>query len=125
MLVKIESPFHIFNLPDDALLMGEWSSDNTRNLSRILSCFHLASGLNINFSKSKLFGVGVTPFEVSNFASILGCQASSFPTTYLGLPIGSNLTNYSKWMPIIEKFQKKIVSLEIKTLIIWWSPHSY
>ena len=46
---------------DDALIMGEWSLTNAKNLSRILTCFHLASGLKVNFNKSKLFGVGVTP----------------------------------------------------------------
>nr|GEW43585.1 hypothetical protein [Tanacetum cinerariifolium] len=30
---------------DDALTIGEWSKKNINNLSRILTCFHLASGL--------------------------------------------------------------------------------
>nr|GEX03180.1 RNA-directed DNA polymerase, eukaryota, reverse transcriptase zinc-binding domain protein [Tanacetum cinerariifolium] len=30
---------------DGALIMGEWSKPNIKNLSRILTCFHLASGL--------------------------------------------------------------------------------
>ncbi|GKA93191.1 RNA-directed DNA polymerase, eukaryota, reverse transcriptase zinc-binding domain protein [Tanacetum coccineum] len=30
---------------DDALILGDWSLTNAKNLSRILTCFHLASGL--------------------------------------------------------------------------------
>ncbi|GKF69376.1 putative RNA-directed DNA polymerase, eukaryota, reverse transcriptase zinc-binding domain protein, partial [Tanacetum coccineum] len=58
---------HIFHLQfaDDAIIMGDWSQINVKNLSRILTCFHLASGLKINFNKSKLFGIGVTDNELS------------------------------------------------------------
>ncbi|GKB00054.1 putative RNA-directed DNA polymerase, eukaryota, reverse transcriptase zinc-binding domain protein [Tanacetum coccineum] len=38
-----------FQFADDALILGEWSFLNVKNLSYILSCFHLASGLKINF----------------------------------------------------------------------------
>ncbi|GJY11843.1 hypothetical protein Tco_0381152 [Tanacetum coccineum] len=41
----------ISHLPfvDDA--HGEWSTFNVRNLSRTLTCFHLSSGLKVNFNK--------------------------------------------------------------------------
>ena len=58
---------------DDALIMGEWSLINVRNLSRILTCFHLASGLKVNFNKSKLFGIGVTNMKLNSLASTIGC----------------------------------------------------
>ncbi|GJV91216.1 hypothetical protein Tco_1539029 [Tanacetum coccineum] len=54
-----------FQFADDALLLGKWSHDNARNLCRILRCFNMASSLKVNFSKSKFFGIGVTPHEVS------------------------------------------------------------
>lgn len=70
----------------------------------------------MNFSKSKLFGIGVNQLEVSNFSSILGCQASKFPT--LGLPIGTNMHKYSNWIPIIDKFQEKLSNWKSKTLSV-------
>ncbi|GJX30644.1 putative RNA-directed DNA polymerase [Tanacetum coccineum] len=56
---------HISHLQfaDDALIMGEWSRSNAKNLSRILTCFHLASGLKVNFNKSKLYGIGTSNVE--------------------------------------------------------------
>ncbi|KAM0043628.1 putative RNA-directed DNA polymerase [Helianthus debilis subsp. tardiflorus] len=37
---------------DDVLFVGEWSEENFHNLARLLRCFHLSSGLKVNFSKS-------------------------------------------------------------------------
>ncbi|GKB40902.1 putative RNA-directed DNA polymerase, eukaryota, reverse transcriptase zinc-binding domain protein [Tanacetum coccineum] len=73
---------------DDALILGEWSLLNAKNLHCNPTCFHLAFGLKVNFNKSKLFGVGVSNIELNVIASSLGCLASQFPCSYLGLPIG-------------------------------------
>ncbi|GJV75554.1 putative RNA-directed DNA polymerase, eukaryota, reverse transcriptase zinc-binding domain protein [Tanacetum coccineum] len=48
-------PISHLQFADDALIVGHWSLPNAKNLSIILTCFHLASGLKVNFSKSKLF----------------------------------------------------------------------
>lgn len=101
---------------DDALIMGEWSLENAKNLSHILSCFHLASGLKVNFSKSKLFWIGESNLELNSLASSLGCQSSSFPYTYLGLLIGASMSNSSHWLPIINKFHKKLSHWKSKSL---------
>ncbi|GKA72830.1 RNA-directed DNA polymerase, eukaryota, reverse transcriptase zinc-binding domain protein [Tanacetum coccineum] len=73
-------------------------------------CFKLASGLKVNFSKSKLFGVGVNATEIQSFANILDCHASTFPCLYLGLPIGANMSKACNWKPIIIKFHKRLAS---------------
>ncbi|GKB70932.1 putative RNA-directed DNA polymerase, eukaryota, reverse transcriptase zinc-binding domain protein [Tanacetum coccineum] len=85
---------HISHLQfaDDAIILGEWSQVNVKNLSRILTCFHLASGLKVNFNKSEFFGVGVTNNELTSLASTIGCQPSHFPCNYLSLPIGANMS---------------------------------
>ncbi|GJV23105.1 putative RNA-directed DNA polymerase, eukaryota, reverse transcriptase zinc-binding domain protein [Tanacetum coccineum] len=77
---------------DDALIIGKWSLLNAKNLSRILTCFHHASGLKVNFNKSKLYSVGVNMADVNSLASTIGFLPPSFPCTYLGLPIGSKMT---------------------------------
>ncbi|GJW52225.1 putative reverse transcriptase domain-containing protein [Tanacetum coccineum] len=48
--------------------------------------------LKVNFNKNKFFGVGVGNMETLSFASILNLQPSTLPCTYLGLPIGSNMS---------------------------------
>lgn len=81
-----------------------------------LEVFSYGLGLRVNFSKSKFFGIGVNNVEVERFASILRCQPSSLPCTYLGLPIGANMNNVKNWNPIIENFQKNLTSLKSHTL---------
>ncbi|GJV94596.1 hypothetical protein Tco_1546173 [Tanacetum coccineum] len=85
---------HISHLQfvDDALIMGEWSCSNAKNLSTILTFFHLASGLKVNFNKSKLYGIGTSNVELCCLASTIGCLASQFPCTYLGLPIDAKMS---------------------------------
>ncbi|GKC99825.1 putative RNA-directed DNA polymerase, eukaryota, reverse transcriptase zinc-binding domain protein [Tanacetum coccineum] len=69
---------HISHLQfaDDALILGEWSLTNATNLSRILTCFHLASGLKVNFNKSKLYGIGVSNLKLNSVATSMRCLAS-------------------------------------------------
>ncbi|GJZ16111.1 putative reverse transcriptase domain-containing protein, partial [Tanacetum coccineum] len=82
---------------DDALILGKWS---------------LESG----HSKSKLFGVGVDASDIQGFANILDCQASTFPCSYLGLPIGANMSKACNWKPIIVKFHKRLASWKARNL---------
>ncbi|GJX59890.1 RNA-directed DNA polymerase, eukaryota [Tanacetum coccineum] len=96
--------------------LRKWSIENASNLCRILRCFNLASGLKVNFSKSKFFGVGVDTNETHHLASIFNFQSSSLPCSYLGLPIGSNMNNAINWKPIIDKFHKRLTSWKAKTL---------
>ncbi|GJV51737.1 putative RNA-directed DNA polymerase, eukaryota, reverse transcriptase zinc-binding domain protein [Tanacetum coccineum] len=66
----VEGGFNISLLQyaDDALFFGKWSRSNARNLVLILKCFEEASGLKVNLSKSRLFGVGVNLDEVEAVA---------------------------------------------------------
>ncbi|GKB84662.1 RNA-directed DNA polymerase, eukaryota, reverse transcriptase zinc-binding domain protein [Tanacetum coccineum] len=54
---------HIF-YADDAQFMGEWDRDNVESLIRLLNIFYLASRLQLNIQKSKLYGIGVTDVNV-------------------------------------------------------------
>ncbi|GJX63103.1 RNA-directed DNA polymerase, eukaryota, reverse transcriptase zinc-binding domain protein [Tanacetum coccineum] len=82
---------HISHLQftDDAIIMGDWSQINVKNLSRILTCFHLASRLKVNFNKSKHFGIGVTNNELSCLASSIAWDKVIAPLNQGGLNIGS------------------------------------
>ncbi|KAJ0870075.1 putative RNA-directed DNA polymerase [Helianthus annuus] len=101
---------------DDVLFVGEWSEKNFNNLARLLRCFHLSSGLKVNFNKSHLYGIGVSNEEIGNMASILHCTTGSFPFTYLGLPVGGNMGLVKNWKPIIERFEGKLTLLKARTL---------
>ncbi|XP_071688252.1 uncharacterized protein [Rutidosis leptorrhynchoides] len=93
---------------DDTIFYGEWSEENLRNLFKLLKCFEKTSGLKVNYLKSILYGVGVGKCEVENLAKSFGCNAGSFPFTYLGLPVGGRMNKIECWSPVIEKFSKRL-----------------
>nr|KAJ0222724.1 hypothetical protein LSAT_V11C200053840 [Lactuca sativa] len=71
---------------DDAIFLGEWNENNVRNLIQVF-------GLNLNVSKSSLYGVGVGRSEIANLASFTGRSAGSFPFVFLGIPIGESMVH--------------------------------
>ena len=93
---------------DDTVFIGDWYTSNSKNISRVLRCFHLSSGLKVNFNKSSLFGVGVNDMEVSSLAAAINCKVGRFPMKYLGLPIGVSMNRLEHWGPVIDKFRSKL-----------------
>nr|KAJ0214831.1 hypothetical protein LSAT_V11C400224590 [Lactuca sativa] len=78
---------HLF-YANDALFVRVWSAENLKNLERILRCFHVSSGLRVNFNNSRVFGIGVEPHEIATLAEPLGCEPTKLPFIYLGVPVG-------------------------------------
>jgi hypothetical protein len=52
-----------------------------------LDSFSRATGFAINFYKSTFVPIHVSASRAADLAAILGCPVSSFPQTYLGLPL--------------------------------------
>lgn len=90
---------------DDALFIREWSRSNLKNLARILRCFHVTSGLKVNFHKSQVFSINVQREKVSREDNILGCGAGSLPFKYLGVLVGANMNLTRNWKPIMDRFK--------------------
>ncbi|GJT13200.1 hypothetical protein Tco_0860242 [Tanacetum coccineum] len=76
--------------------------------------------LKIIFHKSKLYGVGVTTLEVNSLASMIGCLPSKFPCTYLGLPIGGNMSRCANWGILVDKFNERLSNWKAMSLSFWW-----
>ncbi|GJV91775.1 hypothetical protein Tco_1539588 [Tanacetum coccineum] len=58
--IVLNSVMHLSHMlyADDAVFMGQWSTKNIDTIIYVLKCFHRASGLCINLSKSKVIGCG-------------------------------------------------------------------
>ena len=73
---------------DDTLIFCEADLDQLKFLSWILMWFEAMAGLKINLAKSEI--IPVRPVSnLMELASELGCMIGSFPTSYLGLPLGA------------------------------------
>ncbi|KAK1420098.1 hypothetical protein QVD17_21428 [Tagetes erecta] len=101
---------------DDAIFVGTWSMSNIMNLSRILRCFYLASGLKVNYKKSRIFGLGVEDELINQAADNLKCQVGKFPFKYLGMPIGANMNHIKNWKDVVDIFESRLSTWKAKTL---------
>ncbi|KAK1439737.1 hypothetical protein QVD17_05557 [Tagetes erecta] len=106
---------HLF-FADDAIFMGKWSVRNVQNLSRILRCFYLASGLKVNYKKSRIFGLGVNDNETNVMAGLLKCQVGNFPFKYLGIPMGANMNHIKNWKDVLDIFENRLSSWKANSL---------
>ncbi|GJV87766.1 RNA-directed DNA polymerase, eukaryota [Tanacetum coccineum] len=108
---------HLF-YADDAIFLRDWNVTNVLNIVLLLQCFFLVSGLKINLAKCRLMGVGVPMGEITEMASIIGCEASTIPFVYLGVPVGGNMTSIGCWKELIEKFKTRLSRWKVKTLSV-------
>nr|KAJ0210611.1 hypothetical protein LSAT_V11C400216830 [Lactuca sativa] len=101
---------------DDVIFLGAWSISNAKNLIRILRCFELASGLKINMSKSKIYGIGVNNLEIELLARSIYCSVGCIPFSYLEMPVGAVMSRVSQWSSIINKFQSRLSKWKASSL---------
>ncbi|XP_071718074.1 uncharacterized protein [Rutidosis leptorrhynchoides] len=99
-----------FIYADDVIILSEWNIQELSRILLILKVFHLVSGLQVNVNKSHVFGVGVVSHDVEVYAVAAGARVGSFPTNYLGVPIGANMNRISSWDSLVAKFSSKLAS---------------
>ena len=88
---------------DDTLIFFQANIEQLKYLSWILMWFEALSGLKINLNKSEIIPIG-TVDNVEELASELGWKVGSFPTPYLGLPLGAKHKALGVWDSIEERF---------------------
>ncbi|KAL4348556.1 hypothetical protein GQ457_17G007420 [Hibiscus cannabinus] len=93
---------------DDLILFGVAKEEEVLNMKRLLRIFGLCSGLNLNLKKTKLYGVNVERDVLDRWAERVSCSCDSFPTVYLGLPLGVTRNVKEIWDPILQIFQKRL-----------------
>ena len=94
---------------DDTLIFCEADLDQLKFLSWILMWFEAMSGLKINLAKSEIIPIGPVT-NLAELASELGCKIGSFPTSYLGLPLGAKHKALGIWDSIEERYRKRLAA---------------
>ncbi|GJQ94896.1 RNA-directed DNA polymerase, eukaryota [Tanacetum coccineum] len=118
--IVLNSVMHLSHMfyADDAVFMGQWSTKNIDTIIYVLKCFHRASGLSINLSKSKLLGVVVSEDRVVQAANRIGCGVLKAPFAYLGSKVGGNMSRIKSWDEIVDKMVDRLSKWKMKTLSI-------
>lgn len=101
---------------DDTLIIALASSQAVNTLKDILDKFALATGLNINFHKTTFVSINTDTITSQNIVSTFGCDLSSFPQIYLGLPLSQTRLPSSTFEPIIQRFLKYLSGWAAKLL---------
>ncbi|XP_039064616.1 uncharacterized protein LOC120209767 [Hibiscus syriacus] len=100
----------------DLIIFCSASKTQVINVKRILHVFEVMSGLKLNLSKRKLFGINIDEEEVLQWANAVGCSAGHFLAEYLGLPLGAKRSSLLLWDPVVQNFYKRLVGWKAKTL---------
>jgi len=79
---------NMLQFSDDSLLFCEANTKSVFTIKVMLNCFDLASGLKVNFLKSRIGGLGVDMFEIQRFVVLLNCDVMNTPFKYLELLMG-------------------------------------
>ncbi|KAL4271167.1 hypothetical protein GQ457_13G010790 [Hibiscus cannabinus] len=95
---------------DDLLVFCEAKETHVLAVRRVLRVFELASGLHINIKKSRLFGINVAQDTLMAWSSAIGSVVGSFPSEYLGLPLGVRRNSTALWDPLIKKLSSCMTS---------------
>ena len=98
---------------DDTLIFCKANKEKLKYLSWILMWFEALSGLKNNLNRSEIIPIG-TVDKVEELDSELGCKVGSFPTSYLGLPLGAKHKALEVWDSIKERFRKRLASWKIQ-----------
>ena len=87
---------------DDTIIFCDNNCKQIVNLGGVLISFEVVSELRVNLSKSSILPVGQVD-NIQLLAGILGCYIGSFPSSYLGLPLGAKFKDKFIWAPVIER----------------------
>ena len=93
---------------NDTLIFYESIMEQILNVKRVLRCFQIMSGLNINFFKSCIFGINMENHTVREWADKICCKVNVLPSSYLGLPLGAKANSIKMWGPIVEKVESRL-----------------
>lgn len=79
---------------------GGWG--NIWCIKYILRGFELISGLQVNFHKSKVYGIHASQYFLQEALTFLSCNVGLLPFKFLGMPIGANPRRcHRRWRIVI------------------------
>ena len=109
-------PCPVLQYADDTLILTKGDVPSMLALKQILDNFSTATGLCINFQKSTFVPMNVNDATAAQMATVLGCTLSSFPQTYLGLPLSPHKLRPSDFQPLISSFDRYLAGWKARLL---------
>ncbi|GKB90505.1 hypothetical protein Tco_0962777, partial [Tanacetum coccineum] len=105
-------------MDDSKIFIGKHDSLNIRTIANVLKCFHLASGLKINFYKSKVMGIDTRLEEFDAPATTMGYSILTTSFVHLGVKVGGVMSRIQSWDDVVAKVSYSLSKWKLKTLSI-------
>ncbi|CAN6253863.1 unnamed protein product [Urochloa humidicola] len=111
-------PCPVLQYADDTLILVRGDVQTITALKQVLDSFSAATGLVINFHKSTFVPMNVDELVSIQMANILGCPVSTFPQTYLGLPLSPTRLLMSDYAPLLASFDRYLAGWKARLLSV-------
>ena len=95
---------------DDMVILCSAKEESMTSMARVLLCFHVMSGLRVNFNKSGLLCLRISDASSARLANRLKCDILQLPFKYLGFPMGENMNRIAAWNPLVEHVQNRLAT---------------
>jgi hypothetical protein len=107
--VGYTNDFPILQYADDTLLIMEACPRQPFVLKALLNSFAISTGLRVNYAKSNMVPINVSPDRLQHLASMFQCQIGSLPFTYLRLPLGLHNPSVQDCLPLVNRIERRLV----------------
>ena len=104
----IDGGLALLQYADDTILCVQDDIEIAQNLKPLLYLYEGMSGLMINFNKSEVIMISQDTEKSMMYADMFNCATGSWPIKYLGVPVAGNNAQVSKWLPLVEKINKRL-----------------
>jgi hypothetical protein len=101
---------------DDVALFLNPSKHDIAGISAILARFGRATGLITNLTKSSITPICCSPTQVDSLANEIGIPVSSFPCTYLGMPLSVKKLTKADWQALFDKVDRYLATWKARMM---------
>ncbi|KAJ4798488.1 RNA-directed DNA polymerase (reverse transcriptase)-related family protein [Rhynchospora pubera] len=105
---KLQQPFFLLQYADDTMIFSTAKGTAVHVLNSVIHAFSLASGIELNLSKSALLTFNLLNYQEEAVQATLQVPTSSLPLTYLGLPLTVRRPDRLAYQTLIDKVQGKL-----------------
>jgi hypothetical protein len=105
--------FPVIQYADDTLIVMKEDASQLLCSKAILQSFASSTGLKVNYQKSSMMPINMSPERLAHFAATLNFRIGSLPFTYLGLPLSIKNPPLNFFSQLCKEFKQDWVVLQI------------
>lgn len=105
--------FPILQYADDTLVFMNGNAREFFFLKALLNSFAKFTGLKVNYSKSMMVPINISPDRFDILANTFGCTKGSLPFTYLGLPLSISKPTVADFWPLVTRCERRLVNTAV------------